>query len=57
MKAVSIILMVIGVLGLLMSFMMFGDIGIAAAIGSITAILSGIGFNSMEKKISKSKSL
>jgi hypothetical protein len=51
MKIVSIILIVIGVLGLLMSMMMFGDIGIAAAIGSITALLSGFGFFSMNKKL------
>ncbi|MFJ8245216.1 hypothetical protein [Peribacillus asahii] len=51
MKTIAIILIVLGVIGLLMSFMMFGDIGIAAAIGSITALLSGFGFLSINKKL------
>lgn len=51
MKGISIALMIVGVLGLFLSFMMFGDIGIAAGIGSIVGILSGVGFY----KISKSK--
>lgn len=52
MKVISIILIVLGVLGLLLSTMMFGDIGVAAAIASITAILSGVGFMQVNKKIS-----
>lgn len=51
MKALSIALIAIGVIGLLLSSFMFGDIGIAAAIGSITAILTGVGFNIINKKI------
>lgn len=51
MKVLSILLVIIGILGLLISSMMFGDIGIAAAIGSITAILTGVGFNIINKKI------
>jgi len=51
MKGISIALIVIGAVGLLMSMMMFGDIGIAAGIGSITAILSGIGFNIADKRL------
>jgi hypothetical protein len=43
-KAIGIILIVFGAIGLMLSAMMFGDIGIAAGIGSVTAILSGIGF-------------
>jgi energy-converting hydrogenase Eha subunit C len=45
MKAIAISLIVFGIIGLLLSFVMYGDIGIAAAIGSITAILCGIGFS------------
>jgi energy-converting hydrogenase Eha subunit C len=53
MKIIAIILIVFGTLGLLMSLMMYGDIGIAAAFGAITAILSGIGFLQVNKKLSK----
>jgi hypothetical protein len=55
MKIVAILLIVFGIIGLLLSFMMFGDIGIAAAIGSITAILCGIGFSSAYDKINELK--
>ena len=51
MKVLSILLVLIGIFGLLLSSMMFGDIGIASAIGSITAILTGVGFNIINKKI------
>lgn len=53
MKAISIILIIIGVLGLLLSMMMFGDIGLAAGIGSVTALLSGIGFMNVNKKLER----
>lgn len=43
-KTIGIALMALGSLGLLASFAMFGDIGIAAGIGSIVGILSGFGF-------------
>lgn len=52
MKFIAILLIVLGVLGLLIASMMFGDIGVAAAIGSVTAVLSGIGFLLLNKKIS-----
>ncbi|AIF44521.1 hypothetical protein [Virgibacillus sp. SK37] len=52
MKVISIILIVIGAIGLLLSTMMFGDIGLAAGIASITAILSGVNFLNLNKKIS-----
>ncbi|AIC95966.1 hypothetical protein [Shouchella lehensis] len=51
MKLIAILLLILGLLGLLLSTAMFGDIGIAAAIGSITAILSGIGFLNINKKL------
>ncbi|MFE5804000.1 hypothetical protein, partial [Bacillus thuringiensis] len=56
MKAISIILILIGIFGILMGGMMFGDIGIAAIIGSLAALFSGIGFwklDSQLKNISK----
>ncbi|WP_169823136.1 hypothetical protein [Anaerobacillus alkalilacustris] len=53
MKLIAILLIALGSLGLLMSVMMYGDIGIAAAIGAITALLSGIGFLKVNKKISE----
>lgn len=37
-----------------MSTMMFGDIGLAAGIGSVTAILSGIGFYKVDKLLKSS---
>jgi len=51
MKTIGILLLIVGVLGLVLSTMMFGDIGIAAAIGAITAILTGIGFVKLNKQL------
>lgn len=50
-KAIAIILIILGIIGLLLSTAMFGDIGIASGIGSITAILSGIGFININKRL------
>lgn len=44
MKGIGICLIIIGVLGMGMGLMMFGDIGLSAMIGSLVGILSGIGF-------------
>lgn len=44
MKIIGILLIIVGVLGILMGMMMFGDIGIACLVGAVTALLSGIGF-------------
>ena len=44
MKFVGVLLIIIGILGLLVSTMMFGDIGFAASIGSTVGLISGIGF-------------
>ncbi len=54
MKVIVIILIVVGVIGLFLSTLMFGDIGIAAAIASVTAILSGIGFINVNKQLQSS---
>ncbi|OAX49900.1 hypothetical protein [Paenibacillus sp. AD87] len=44
MKSIAILLLIVGVVGIALGGMMYGDIGIAAMIGSSTAVLSGIGF-------------
>ena len=44
MKIIGILLIVLGVIGFVLSSMMFGDIGVAGGIGSASALLSGIGF-------------
>lgn len=50
-KAIGILLIVLGVIGLLMGMVMFGDIGIACIVGELAALLSGIGFLITSKKI------
>jgi len=42
MKTIGILLLIVGGLGLVLSTMMFGDIGIAAGIGAITAIITAL---------------
>jgi len=54
-KAISIILIVIGVIGILLGFMMFGDIAIAAIIGSLASLFSGIGFWQVNKALQEMK--
>lgn len=44
MKLIGFFLIVIGLLGLGIGMVMFGDIGIAAIIGSLVGLLTGIGF-------------
>lgn len=51
MKVIGILLIILGVIGILMGLMMFGDIGIACIVGAISALLSGIGFIIANKKI------
>ena len=51
MKAIGILLIILGVIGILMGFMMFGDIGIACFVGALSALLSGIGFIKVSKKM------
>lgn len=51
MKIIGVLLIVVGVLGILMGSMMFGDIGIACLVGAIAALLSGIGFIKIDKKL------
>ncbi len=51
MKVTGILLIVLGIIGILMGFMMFGDIGIACIVGALAALLSGIGFIMVSKKV------
>ncbi len=51
MKAIGVLLILLGVIGILMGLMMFGDIGIACIVGALAALLSGIGFLSASKKL------
>ena len=53
MKVLGIILIVVGGIGIILAGVMFGDIGVAAGIGAVTAILSGIGFLLVGKKLIK----
>ena len=56
MKVIGIILIIWGAIGLLLGSMMFGDIGLAAIVGAVTAILCGIGFILISKALKKSHS-
>ncbi len=51
MKAIGIILIILGVAGIALGLMMFGDIGIACIVGALSALLSGIGFIIAAKKL------
>lgn len=51
MKIIGILLIIVGILGIFMGMMMFGDIGIACLVGAVTALLSGIGFMIAGKKL------
>lgn len=52
MKIIGILLIIVGVIGIFMGMMMFGDIGIACLVGAITALLTGIGFLQINKRLS-----
>lgn len=51
MKLIGILLILLGIVGIVMGAMMFGDIGIACIVGAMSALLSGFGFFSVNKKI------
>lgn len=51
MKVIGILEIILGIIGILMGFMMFGDIGIACIVGALAALLSGIGFLIAAKRI------
>ncbi len=50
---IGILLIVLGVIGLAMGMIMFGDIGIACIVGALAALLSGIGFILTNRRIKK----
>lgn len=51
MKVIGILEIILGIIGILMGFMMFGDIGIACIVGALAALLSGIGFLIAAKRV------
>jgi len=50
MKSIAYVLIGIGVVGVILGCMMFGDIGLAALIGAATALVSGFGFLKIAQK-------
>lgn len=52
-KIIGILLIIVGALGIFLSMNMVGDIGYAGLIGSISGLLSGIGFLIVGKKLNK----
>ena len=40
-KVIGILLIIVGILGIFMGLMMFGDIGIACIVGALGSLLSG----------------
>ena len=51
-KVIGILLILVGIAGIAMGMMMFGDIGIACLVGAAAALLSGVGFLSMKRPTS-----
>ena len=51
MKVIAILLIILGVIGIAMGLMMFGDIGVACLVGAVASLLSGIGFLMVNKKL------
>ena len=51
MKVCGILLILVGIAGLAMSTIGFGDIGLSFGLTGVVAILSGIGFISANKKL------
>ncbi len=44
MKVIGILLVILGVAGIMLGMMMFGDIGLACIVGALGSLLAGIGF-------------
>ncbi len=51
MRIIGILLVILGVVGTALSSMMFGDIGIAGMIASLSSLLAGIGFCKAHKRL------
>ena len=52
-KVIGILLIILGIVGIVMGLMMFGDIGVACLVGAFAAMLSGIGFIVVSVKIKR----
>ena len=50
-KVIGILEILLGMIGILLGLMMFGDIGIACLVGAIGTLLSGIAFMLVSKAI------
>lgn len=44
MRVIGILLLILGIAGIGLGSIMYGDIGIACIVGGLAALLSGIGF-------------
>ena len=55
MTVIGILLLIVGVIGVMLGSMMYGDIGFACIIGALGALLSGIGFILAGRSIKKIK--
>ncbi|MCC8046651.1 MAG: hypothetical protein LUF35_05240 [Lachnospiraceae bacterium] len=53
MTVIGILLIILGIAGVGMGSIMFGDIGIACIVGGLAALLSGIGFMNVSGKLKK----
>ncbi|APM37424.1 hypothetical protein [Clostridium kluyveri] len=51
MKIIGIILIIVGIAGIIVGCVVRGNIGIAAIIGALAGLISGIGFILADKKI------
>lgn len=55
MKIVSLLLVFLGVVGLGIGFMMPGDEGVAAGIGALASLFSGVGFWLVDHALNRPK--
>lgn len=55
MRVISILLILIGIAGIGLGSMMFGDIGIACIVGGLSALFSGIGLSMAASQIKNLK--
>jgi len=55
MKLISVLLLLVGIVGIFLSAGMFGTIGMAGMIGSLGSLLSGIGFWISSGQVGKTK--
>ena len=54
MKLVAVLLIIVGLAGIGIGFVAFGDIGIAALIGGLSGLLSGIGIFLVARRFDRS---